>query len=115
MTRVRVYKNLHTGTLSMQTYIRGRGWRVTAHPERVELFQARFIVYEAGRQRVLREKRKNVHAYIEGFIGCEASKVYDGRARYNPYEGPSWTANGDPIGEATRVLVCSRQGVFYDR
>ena len=61
--RVRVYFNLNLDCLSV---IDAETGRLYCHAHRVELHAAQFRVQEAGRQRVLREKRKNVHAGIRG-------------------------------------------------
>lgn len=58
--------------------------------------EAKFIVSKAGRNRVLKEQRKNVHAFIRGeleeanpsrwFNGTQGLMgIYDGIATYNPY------------------------------
>lgn len=92
-TRVRVYRNLHTGTLSMQAYIpEKKGWRVVGHPDHVQLSNVKFVVREAGRQRVLKEKRKNVHAWIEGDLVCKGLGTYQQIAKYNPYKYDSWVS-----------------------
>ena len=90
--RVRVYRNLHTGTLSMQAYNpEKKGWRVISHPFQVKLQDVKFVVNEGGRQRVLKEKRKNVHAWIEGnLISYETSRFIN-EAKYNPYKYDFWT------------------------
>jgi len=83
---VRVYRNLHTGTFSIldaQTNL------VLGHASDVMLCHAHFQVREAGRQRVLREKKKNVHAfavgiYISGDIAWRHTESWD-IATYNPY------------------------------
>jgi hypothetical protein len=94
--RVRVYRNLRTGTLSLQTYNKEKkGWRVTAHPDHVNLTNVKFVVREAGRQRVLRERRKNVHAWIEGDLSMHTTKDYWKTARYNPYKFTSWVGPDD--------------------
>ena len=59
--RVQVYYNLHKKCLS----IRHKG-KVIEHAQEVTLTDARFHVQQAGRERVLKQKRKNVHAYISG-------------------------------------------------
>ena len=61
--RVKVYFNLNLDCLSV---IDAETGLLYCHAHRVELHNAKFRVQEAGRQRVLREKRKNVHAYIIG-------------------------------------------------
>jgi hypothetical protein len=63
---VRVYKNLHRDCWSVQARIPGKGWRVVRHSEVVVLEGATFQVNEAGRQRVLVERKKNVHAFVYG-------------------------------------------------
>lgn len=107
---VRVYRNLHTGTLSMQKRIKGKGWRVVGHPHGVLLTNAKFIVNEGGRQRVLREKRKNVHAYIQGTLRRELDEGESLRlerlAKYNPYKYDSWVdADGDSIDTSEECIV----------
>ena len=42
--------------------------RVIGHYYDVSLYNAKFKVSEAGRARVLKEKRKNVHAGVEGYL-----------------------------------------------
>jgi len=45
-----------------------------------------FNVSQSGRDRVLREKRKNVHAVVEGTICCPVGiKLIDIGVTYNPY------------------------------
>ena len=61
--RVKVYFNLQKDCLSV---IDAETGLLYCHSHRVELHNAKFRVQEAGRQRVIREKRKNVHAYIIG-------------------------------------------------
>lgn len=61
--RVKVYFNLQKNCLSVVDASTGR---LYCHSHRVELKDARFHVNENGRQRVVREKRKNVHAYVIG-------------------------------------------------
>jgi hypothetical protein len=61
--RVKVYYNLNLDCLSV---IDAETGLLYCHAHRVELHDAKFRVQKAGRQRVLREKRKNVHAYIVG-------------------------------------------------
>lgn len=64
--KIRVYRNLHRKLYSIQTYIKGKGWRVTEYADSITLGHVEFVVNDAGRDRVRREKRKNVHAYVTG-------------------------------------------------
>lgn len=65
----------------------------------VYLSNVDLVVSEAGRQRVLRQKRKNVHAGTRGVRLKSAPRgVKWQRASYNPYKGPSFIlADGSPI------------------
>lgn len=64
-----------------------KGWRLWKHVPRIEVFNVVFKVSQAGRERVLREKRKNVHAFIEGdYAGVTGVTGSNLRfVRYNPY------------------------------
>lgn len=89
--RVRVYYNLNKSCWSVQHYLPGKGWRVRQHLQALELRDVTFKVSEAGRQRVIRQKRKNVHAYVIGeLVGTQFSVDISNvtRVRYNPYSGP---------------------------
>ena len=66
--QVRVYRNLHRKLYSIQTYIKGKGWRVTEYADSLSLRRVEFVVRDAGRERVRRENRKNVHAYVTGIL-----------------------------------------------
>lgn len=87
------YRNLHTKTFSL----RYRG-KVIGHPTSVLCSDCTFIVSDTGRQKVLREKRKNVHAYIASMSHellsetptlSEYIEVY-----YNPYTTDSFVVKG---------------------
>ena len=74
--RVQVYRNLNNGLISIQDLSTGL---VLGHADAIDLQRATFIVREAGRQQVLKEKRKNVHAFVRG-------KVIDVR-NFKPFKG----------------------------
>src|SRR5690606_3428869 len=61
--QVLIYKNLHNGLFSVK-----QNGLVVAHVESIVLKNGFFDVNQAGRNRVIREKKKNVHAYVKGFI-----------------------------------------------
>ena len=63
-----VYFNLHRKVWSIKALEGPNKGRVIAHSSMVEMSDCSFKVSEAGRQRVLREKRKNVHAGIVGTV-----------------------------------------------
>ena len=63
--KVQVYRNLHNGLISIQDLSTGL---VLGHAYAIDLKRADFIVREAGRQQVIKEKRKNVHAFVRGEV-----------------------------------------------
>jgi len=75
--------------------------RVIDHAPRVDLLNAKFVVRPAGRARVIREKRKNVHAFVEGdMVHYSLLDNYSrvGKIEYNPYRSGSFRLR---IGRAT--------------
>jgi len=62
---IRVYWNFRLRKYSVQ-HKWPQGWRLAYHSESLRLINAQFIVSQAGRERVIREGRKNVHAFIVG-------------------------------------------------
>ena len=130
--RVKVYYNLNLECLSV---IDAETNLLYCHAHRVELKDASFRVQEAGRQRVLREKRKNVHAYIvgnfhdigerhaacvcKGYDNCEdccpeSMPIFEG-ATYNPYKYKTFVndVSKSPIHKSEHVVVRDRTAIGY--
>jgi hypothetical protein len=88
--KVFVYWNLHKGKWSIKALEGPNKGRVIDRADTVLLQVARPKVSEAGRQRVLKEKRKNVHAGVVGYL-VNASDVAlavpaeSYGVTYNPY------------------------------
>lgn len=87
--KVDVYWNLRKKLFS----VRARG-KVIGYRTRLIILHPEFIVSEAGRQRVLREKQKNIHAFVrgemvEGYDLIETFKMLNleklKSVTYNPY------------------------------
>jgi hypothetical protein len=98
--QVKVYFNLHKKVWSVLAKSE-KGWRLWKHSPRVLLSDVTWKVSEAGRQRVLRERRKNVHAFA---IGTWLEQDHDVSAipvmfpvEYNPYKGPYFTMLDKPV------------------
>jgi hypothetical protein len=70
--RTHVYFNLHRACWSLM--LRGK---VTGHASALHVDQPTFVVREGGRQRVLREGRKNVHAFVVGDVSMATGVDYD--------------------------------------
>ena len=111
--KVFVYFNLHRKCFSVKALEGEFKGRVIAHASYVSLHDCTFKVSEAGRQRVLSEKRKNVHAGVVGqlvnltFVGEEDKFLYTEntyrfayqyphkRVKYNPYRLDSFYREED--------------------
>ena len=89
--RVSVYKNLHNGLWSVR-----QAGIVVIHASNIFLRDVVYRVQEGGRLRVVREKRKNVHAFVEGYlinskelragtIHMADEELHHTPAYYNPY------------------------------
>lgn len=112
-TRVEVYRNIHKSRRAGRPVYSVRDAktkRVIAHESLIVLTDAKFKVSEAGRQRVLREKRKNVHAVIEGTWVEPGSIDMSGPnlvVLYNPYKFSTFVADAtkQPVHTAPIVEI----------
>jgi len=126
-TKVFVYFNLHKKCFSVKALEGAMKGKVIAHRDNVLLFDATLKVSEAGRQRVLREQSKNVHA---GVCGIWDETQYDSETtkyvrqlglpvKYNPYLYDSFVAvNGDyPVrkGQLVAMHVNNQRPSVYVR
>jgi len=131
---VHVYRNLRQGCWSIKAYGAGVDGRVVAHTQGAVLVGGvDWVVSEAGRQRVLAERRKNVHATVRGdllwlhpdtefFHGMTSEKLgaqitpsknwgaVGGRSvpvTYYPYEFDSFvrTADHEPVTHSDRAYL----------
>ncbi len=83
---VRLYRNL---TLVGKWYSVVQDGKVVAHVTALRLYDCRFVVSRKGRDRVRRERKKYVHAYIEGsLLGSfdRRNRFNEGLISYNPFE-----------------------------
>jgi hypothetical protein len=107
-----VYFNLHKHLFSMV-----QDDLVVLHSESIVLTEAVFKVSEKGRQRVLREQRKHVHAKVYGdFQGTWESDIPEGfrEAYYNPYKVDSFVdlETMEPLFEANEVILQDKR-IWY--
>jgi hypothetical protein len=89
--KVFVYFNLHRKLFSIKALEGPMKGRVIAHRHDVLINDATFKVSEAGRQRVIRERRKNVHAGVSGtwfedYFTFSSVSINGSAIMYNPYK-----------------------------
>lgn len=115
---VKVYYNLNLKCLSVIDMDTGR---LYCHGNYIEITNASFKVQQSGRRRVLRENKKNVHAYIKGKFHDHSDDSVDpgdfpprwsvsdrtGRATYDPYRHKHFMDmdNGEKIHGSPRVII----------
>ena len=130
--KVEVYRNLHKNCWSVRDNKTGR---VLTHVDEIHLKNADLIVRPAGREKVLREKRKNVHAFAKGEVAAsiqyqvegwkltkdnylvkkEKVSAYDAtQIVYNPYKYNSfvYADSEEPIFHAERIYLNNRGEVY---
>ena len=126
-----VYWNLHKLTFSIM-----QNQKVVGHSNQLYLNNVEFRVRERGRQKVLKDRVKNVHAFVIGEIfSCpeidgtgtggytmnnpfdeEKLDMWTHRVSYNPYKGSHFVARGlqdtvwNPVARASMVALTNHQG-----
>lgn len=110
--RVRVYRNLHKDCFSVKCMKTGR---VIAYVQEIVLKNVTYPVSKAGRERVLKEKRKNVHAFVQGIIDInnQITNLKENKICYNPYKKGHffYCSNGKEIKES-KITKVTMKGVF---
>ena len=115
--KVEVYYNLHKKCWSVRSCKTGR---VIKHADSLTMRDCKFVVQPAGRERVRREGKKNVHAFVRGFIEDSPPDMYYNvkPVHYNPYIFDTFVQTWDgnkPIYEAAKVILTDLREVFcYD-
>ena len=86
--KVAVYFNLHKKCFSVKSRQGSTYGRVLYHTDTINLNDVKFVVRESGRLKVIKDKRKNVHAFCYGTIdlknkeGSEKGRLIS----YDPYK-----------------------------
>ena len=114
LTDVFIYRNVRIHKYSIRSHATKI---VVGHSSTVVLLGPKFIVSEAGRQRVLRQKVKNVHAGVRGGLYEENMDISPYtkekyRVYYNPYKTKGFTNKDGQIIAAAEIAVLTENGVF---
>jgi hypothetical protein len=94
----KIYRNLRNKCFSVLKYNKEKkGYRLCAHIDRAILTDVTTKVSEVGRQKVLKEKQKNVHAFMlaKYYVPVPGDRhiVYSEEIYYNPYKQNTFTEN----------------------
>lgn len=110
----RIYRNLNNGRMSIQIKV-GKSWKVVGHVLDAVLEDVKFHISEAGRQRVIRDGCKNVHAWGEGILlGAVDERIFAPvDLAYNPYVNQTFMERGtDHTITGCKFLVVRENQVF---
>ena len=123
LTRVEVYWNLTKGCWSIRSTATGRLIEDRPHRDTLHMMFVKWVVQPGGRARVLKQQRKNVHAFARGYLLPEqgfysdflvdAEEYADADAlMYNPYKmDPFQTiGTGKPVHESEKAYLDKRAG-----
>lgn len=81
--------------------------KVIGHDTNIVIENAIFKVSEKGRQRVLKERKKNVHALIQGKLVHTTTTTQANEVTYNPYKHSTFVYkdNNTPIYFSNLVVI----------
>jgi hypothetical protein len=106
----RVYRNLHTGLWSVKQGV------VRFHTQCIFLKNVTFPVNEKVRQRVIANKRKEVHAFVMGFLmeAGDAPLFSDyckdnQEVTYNPYKNETFVCKDGKVRSATMCCLIKQE------
>lgn len=109
--RVAVYWNLHKDCWSVQSRSGENYGKIIMHSPSLVLSNAEFVVRQAGRNKVLQERKKNVHAFVVGVFVDNlipaSGHVVRGNdtAWYDPYKTDKFlNKDGEPLHKADVVF-----------
>ena len=119
--RVEIYRNLNNGTHSIRR--NGKVVKHLQHWQSIFLKDVKFAVQPAGREKVRREGRKNVHAFVRGTVimpssmNCttdEFKKKMPLCVTYNPYHMKHFGCNMLTGETDKKGRPCNAFGYIYN-
>ena len=96
--KIEVYFNLHKKIWSVR-----QSGKVVQHTNFIQIREPQYVVSQKGNERVRREKKKNVHAFVRGYVENRLP-VFPRKSTfitYNPYKNDSFVERN------TKNSVCS--------
>lgn len=89
--RIRVYRNLNNGKLSLLHKSLGR---VLGYAESVLLTDVKFVILPGGKRRALETGQRNVHAFVEGDVLAAKEFIFKPGVP-EEYHVPDWVDRND--------------------
>ena len=114
--KVAVYWNLHKHCFSIQSREKENYGKVISHKDSVAVALPKFVVRQAGREKVLKEGSKNVHAFVVGYLlsNNETVVVEDkgSLVTYNPYKYKGFVKadTKEQVNEANYITMQKLEG-----
>ncbi len=105
--RVRVYRNLNNGLVSVLSCTK-TGWKLAGHTDTLVIDDVDYLVYEKARLKMVAEKQRAVHAYAEGTLTPKfPNPLPTHPLGYNPYRGGSFIdkATGEAVTQSQHLVV----------
>lgn len=131
LMKVKVHRNLNAKCLSITATEGEFKGRVIAHCQAVRLLDVTFKVSETSRQRILRTRVKDVHAYAVGYlVECDTPVLrypqplnhtdiecgFERRITYNPFKLPYFHDSETlEVVEALEQTVITTGGLFAEK
>ena len=119
MTKVDVYWNLLKKCWSVRSREGDTYGKVVDHLDSCVIVKTKFVVNPKGRERGLREQRKNVHAFVRGDLLMSRMPgtidSYEGWAEvsYNPYKASNFLGENKTPLESAQLVLLSTDGKAY--
>ena len=119
--KTEIYRNHHKKCFSVRQRGRVVGHLMDDPTEHVLLKDVKFAVQPAGRRKVLREKRKNVHAFVRGDMVSPHSIPYPelneftNEVTYNPYHYSTFYFQASELGITHADYALVRHGKVWVR
>jgi len=116
--KVAVYFNLHKNLFSVQSRNKKNYGKVLFHCYNIDLSDVKFVVRESGRNKVLKEKKKNVHAFCYGTINLECNSPVKKLISYNPYKSSHfyYVNDSNPVYnlDQIKMQVINKKGRIWE-
>jgi hypothetical protein len=114
----KIYRNLHKDCFSVMKWNpEKKGYRLHSHEKNLIAFQVEFKVSQSGRNSVLKNKQKNVHAFVccQNYITFAPPIVLGDEVCYDPYKVDSFRIkNSNETIDGTSSLIMTNNKCYLN-